>query len=219
MIRVIDDGIGLAPADLPRIFEMFAQVKPTLDRKEAGLGIGLALSKALVELHGGTLEVRSEGIGKGSEFTVRLQLASQRSRQRLRLRRLRWMSRRRATRLRILLADDNRDAGESLEMLLAIEGHEVRVAYDGASALAKLAEFDPDIALLDIGMPKMNGYELATEIRKQPWGQRIQLVAVTGWGQAGDRQRALDAGFNAHFVKPVDFTELQAFCASVAGRS
>ena len=121
--------------------------------------------------------------------------------------------------LRILLADDNRDAGESLEMLLAIEGHEVRVAYDGASALAKLAEFDPDIALLDIGMPTMNGYELATEIRKQPWGQRIQLVAVTGWGQAGDRQRALDAGFNAHFVKPVDFTELQAFCASVAGRS
>ena len=218
VIRVIDDGIGLAPEDLPRIFEMFAQVKPTLDRKEAGLGIGLALSKALVELHAGKLEVRSEGIGKGSEFTVRLRLASP-------VESVPATSEvpedvtPRATRLRILLADDNRDAGESLEMLLAIEGHEVRVAYDGASALAKLAEFDPDVALLDIGMPKMNGYELATEIRKQPWGQRIQLVAVTGWGQAGDRQRALDAGFNAHFVKPVDFTELQAFCASIAGRS
>jgi PAS domain S-box-containing protein len=218
VIRIIDDGIGLAPADLPRIFEMFAQVKPTLDRKEAGLGIGLALSRALVELHGGKLEVRSEGIGKGSEFTVRLQLASPVEATPATSAAPADVTPR-ATGLRILLADDNRDAGESLEMLLAIEGHEVRVAYDGVSALAKLAEFDPDIALLDIGMPTMNGYELATEIRKQPWGQRIQLVAVTGWGQAGDRQRALDAGFNAHFVKPVDFTELQAFCASVAGRS
>jgi PAS domain S-box-containing protein len=221
VIRVADDGIGVAPADLPRIFEMFAQVKPTLDRKEAGLGIGLALSKALVELHGGTLGGSSAGLGKGSEFTVRLQLAKPEQ----------AMptpgslaetadATPGASRLRILLADDNRDACDSLEMLLGIEGHEVRVAYDGDSALATLADFHPEVALLDIGMPKMNGYELATEIRKQPWSQNIQLVAVTGWGQGSDRQRALDAGFDAHFVKPVDFTELRSFCASIAaGRS
>ena len=118
--------------------------------------------------------------------------------------------------MRILLADDNRDACDSLEMLLTFEGHEVRVAYDGDSALATLAEFRPDVALLDIGMPKMNGYELAAEIRKQPWGETMQLVAVTGWGQANDRQRALEAGFDAHFVKPVELTELQKFCASIA---
>jgi DNA-binding response OmpR family regulator len=103
-------------------------------------------------------------------------------------------------------------------MLLAMEGHEVRTAFDGESALTKLADFHPDFALLDIGMPKMNGYELAREIRKQPWSSGIQLVALTGWGQADDRQRALDAGFDAHFVKPVDVAELQAYCAAVADR-
>ena len=222
VIRVVDNGIGLAPADLPKIFEMFAQVNPTLDRKEAGLGIGLALSKALVELHGGTLEGRSEGLGQGSEFIVRLPLASPKQVQRTSSGSpvVPAETTPPATgSLRILLADDNRDACESLKMLLAIDGHEVRVAYDGESALSTLAEFHPDIALLDIGMPKMNGYELATEIRRQPWSQDIQLVAVTGWGQSSDRQRALEAGFDAHFVKPVDFTELQAFCASVAPRT
>ncbi len=215
VIRVADDGIGLSAADLPKIFDMFAQVKPTLDRKEAGLGIGLALSKALVELHGGTLEGRSEGLGKGSEFTVRLQLVSPEPGVAAPVKAPAAPAD--ATpRLRILIADDNRDACESLEMLLAIEGHEVRVAFDGESALATLAQFHPDIALLDIGMPKMNGYELAREIRSQPWSQGMRLVAVTGWGQADDRQRALDAGFDVHFVKPVDFIELQAYCASVA---
>jgi PAS domain S-box-containing protein len=214
VIRVADDGLGLAPADLPRIFEMFAQVKPSLDRKEAGLGIGLALSRALVELHGGTLEGSSDGPGKGSEFTVRLHLAS--AEQSPASAALNEDTQPRATGLRIVLADDNRDACDSLEMLLSFEGHEVRVAYDGDSALATLAEFRPDLALLDIGMPKMNGYELAAEIRKQPWGERIRLVAVTGWGQANDRQRALDAGFDAHFVKPVELTELQKFCASIS---
>jgi PAS domain S-box-containing protein len=212
LIRVTDNGIGLAAEDLPKIFEMFAQVKPTLDRKEAGLGIGLALSKALVELHGGTLEGRSEGLGKGSEFTVRLRLATPEQGEAApsSAAPAEEMPRENGG-LRILLADDNRDACLSLEMLLAIEGHEVRVAFDGESALATLAEFHPDVALLDIGMPKMNGYELAARIRKQPWGEGIQLVAVTGWGQADDRQRALDAGFDAHFVKPVDITELQDF--------
>ena len=218
VIRVADDGIGLAPEDLPKIFEMFAQVRPTLDRKEAGLGIGLALSKALVELHGGKLEGSSQGVGKGSEFTVRLPLASpeQGAPTPATASPATDATPRAAHVLRILLADDNRDACESLEMLLESEGHEVRVAYDGESALAALAAFHPDVALLDIGMPKMNGYELATEIRRQSWSDGMQLVAVTGWGQADDRQRALAAGFDAHFVKPVDIAELQAFCASVA---
>ena len=221
VIRVADNGIGLAPEDLPKIFEMFAQVKPTLDRKEAGLGIGLALSRALVELHGGTLEGRSEGLGMGSEFTVRLQLAS--PQQAMPTPAGSSVEPAGATSLaprmlRILLADDNRDACETLKMLLELEGHEVRVVHDGEDALATLTDFHPDVALLDIGMPKMNGYELATQIRKQPWSQGIQLVAVTGWGQASDRQRALEAGFDAHFVKPVDFTQLQAYCASIAGR-
>jgi CheY-like chemotaxis protein len=198
---------------------MFAQVKPTLDRKESGLGIGLALSKALVQLHGGTLEGHSAGLGKGSEFIVRLPLAAA------------------STgapaiespaigapspgvvpparKLSILLADDNRDACDSLEILLNLEGHDVRVAYDGESALELLESFRPDVALLDIGMPILNGYDVAAAVRKQAWGSNVRLVAVTGWGQSDDRQRAMAAGFDAHFVKPVDLTALQALCASM----
>jgi CheY-like chemotaxis protein len=197
---------------------MFAQVKPTLDRKEAGLGIGLSLSKALIELHGGTLEARSAGSGNGSEFIVRIALAGP------------------ATQtapptpappagdasadstarpVRVFIADDNRDACDSLEMLLSLEHHEVRTAYDGERAFERIAAFLPQIALLDIGMPGMNGYELAAKIREQPWGAGIHLVALTGWGQETDRQRALDAGFDAHLVKPVDFPELIAICRRV----
>ena len=216
-IRITDNGIGIASEDLPKIFEMFAQVKPTLDRKEAGLGIGLALSKALVELHGGTLEGRSEGLGKGSEFTIRLRLATPQQEEAMPAGPAVSDHTRPAVRtLRILLADDNRDACESLQMLLEMEGHDVRAVHDGESALATLVHFRADVALLDIGMPKMNGYELAREIRKQPWGAGIQVVALTGWGQADDRQRAVDAGFDAHFVKPVDIAELQAYCAVLA---
>ncbi len=230
VVRVTDDGIGLAPEDLPQIFEMFAQVRPTLDRKEAGLGIGLALSKALIELHGGTLEARSAGPGKGSEFIVRLALAPSEG-----------SAPAPATAaplpaaaavlpgagaalpataprgIRVLLADDNRDACDSLEMLLTLEGYEVRTAYDGEAALALLAQFRPDVALLDIGMPNMNGYELAAAVRKHPWGGDIHLVAVTGWGQPDDRRRSLEAGFNAHLVKPVDFAEVRAICDELSG--
>ena len=215
-IRITDNGIGITSEDLPKIFEMFAQVKPTLDRKEAGLGIGLALSKALVELHGGSLEGRSEGLGKGSEFTVRLRLATPQEESLPSGPAVPDHTPPALRTLRILVADDNRDACESLQMLLEMEGHDVRAVHDGESALATLVHFRADVALLDIGMPKMNGYELAREIRKQPWGAGIQLVALTGWGQADDRQRAVDAGFDAHFVKPVDIAELQAYCAVLA---
>ncbi len=211
VLRVADNGIGLAARDLPHIFEMFAQVKPTLDRKEAGLGIGLALSKALVELHGGTLEARSAGPGQGSEFIARLALAPSDAAADTAAASA-SMPDAGVRRLRVLLADDNRDACDSLEMLLTIEGSEVRTAYDGESALALMAQFRPDIALLDIGMPHMNGYELAAEVRKQPWGADIHLVAVTGWGQADDRRRSLEAGFDTHLVKPVDFADVRAVC-------
>jgi PAS domain S-box-containing protein len=228
LIRVIDNGIGLAPEDLPKIFEMFAQVKPTLDRKDSGLGIGLALSKALVQLHGGTLEGRSAGLGKGSEFSVRLPLAAGKADagapavpaaaaqpSAVAAPTAAPAEARPVRKMRILLADDNRDACESLEILLGIEGHEVRVAYDGERALEEIESFRPDVALLDIGMPKINGYDVAAAVRNKPWGESVRLVAVTGWGQADDRARALAAGFDAHFVKPVDVAALQEFCNSL----
>ena len=219
VVRVTDNGIGLAADDLPRIFEMFAQVKPTLDRKESGLGIGLALSKALVELHGGTLEVRSAGLGRGSEFIVRLGLAAANApapESAAGEAPAGAAAARPVRPVRVLLADDNRDACDSLEMLLTLEKHEVRVAYDGTSALAAMAEFRPELALLDIGMPGMNGYELAAKIREQSWGAEIYLVALTGWGQEDDRRRAIDAGFDEHLVKPVDFDEVSALCGRIA---
>jgi len=220
VVRVIDTGIGLAAEDLPRIFQMFAQVRPTLDRKEGGLGIGLALSKALVELHGGTLAGRSAGLGKGSEFIVRLATVDVQTGEATQMEdRAPDLSSEVPAPLRILIADDNRDACESLELLLKLEGHDVRVTYDGEAALAALAGFRADIALLDIGMPGKNGYEVATEIRKQPWGAAIQLVALTGWGQAEDQRRSEAAGFDAHLVKPVDFEVLRKLCATFTRRS
>ncbi|HTU68616.1 MAG TPA: CHASE3 domain-containing protein [Steroidobacteraceae bacterium] len=235
VVRVADNGIGLAADDLPRIFEMFAQVKPTLDRKEGGLGIGLALSKALMELHGGSLEARSAGLGQGSEFVAKLALAqaaagAQAGTAAADPARTGTVETGATTGLtatpvaagtapravRILLADDNRDACDSLQMLLELEHHDVRVAYDGEHAFEEIAAFRPEIALLDIGMPGMNGYELAAKIREQPWGAGIHLVAVTGWGQEDDRRRALDAGFDQHLVKPVDFNEVSALCRRVA---
>jgi PAS domain S-box-containing protein len=219
VVRVIDNGIGLAAEDLPRIFQMFAQVRPTLDRKEAGLGIGLALSKALVELHGGELEGRSEGLGKGSEFIVRLAVAEPQPGVAAGIDEAAPATGTgSAAPLRILIADDNRDACESLELLLQLEGHEVRVAYDGEAAIAALAGFRADIALLDIGMPGKNGYEVAAQIRKQPWGAAIHLVALTGWGQAEDQRRSEAAGFDAHLVKPVDFEVVRELCASFTRR-
>ena len=225
VVRVIDNGIGLAAQDLPRIFEMFAQVKPTLDRKEGGLGIGLALSKALTELHGGTLDARSAGAGQGSEFILRLALAAPAatSAEPVAVSPPAAVSPPVAARdaahpVRVLIADDNRDAADSLEMLLTLEHQDVRVAYDGERAFELMAQFHPDIALLDIGMPGMNGYELAAKVREQPWGAGIHLVAVTGWGQEDDRRRALAAGFDAHLVKPADFAAVSALCREVAAR-
>lgn len=202
VISVRDRGIGIAPEQLPRIFDMFAQVQPALERPEGGLGIGLWLVRSLVELHGGAVEAHSDGPGAGSEFIVRLPV-------------LRAPVPRisapdgdheaaAARRHRILVVDDNRDTAESLAEVMRLQGHEVRAGYDGVQAAEICASWLPDVVLLDLGLPKLNGYEAARRIRAQSNGREILLVAVTGWGQEEDRKRSRAAGFDHHLVKPVD---------------
>jgi CheY-like chemotaxis protein len=186
---------------LPRIFEMFAQADRSLERSQGGLGIGLTLVRRLVEMHGGTIEARSEGIGKGSEFVVRLPIRGE------------WAEPARPeyrregpalSPLRILVVDDNHDAARSLARLLNLAGNEVQTAGDGREAVAAAAAFRPDVVLLDIGLPVLNGYDVARQIRAQPWGGDMALIALTGWGQDEDRRRSREAGFDHHLVKPVD---------------
>jgi signal transduction histidine kinase len=200
-ISVKDNGIGISPESLAGIFEMFSQVDGEAGRADGGLGIGLALVRGIVELHGGHVEARSEGLGRGSEFIVRLPLAARASAS---AGGVIEQTRSSPAGLRILVADDNRDAAESLAMLLEISGHEVRVAHDGRNALAVAQVFRPDTALLDIGMPDMSGYEVARALRNEEWAADLRLIALTGWGQDADRRQAMDAGFDHHEVKPVD---------------
>jgi CheY-like chemotaxis protein/two-component sensor histidine kinase len=208
IVRVTDAGIGIAAEDLPRIFEMFTQVDMEIERSRGGLGIGLALVKGLVEMHGGTIEARSGGSGKGSAFIVRLPIvvadappespaAHDRNENASR------------TAYRILVVDDNQLSRESTAAALKLMGHEVTTARDGMEGVARVQSFEPDVILLDIGLPGLNGYEIARRIRVLPSGQRPFLIAVTGYGQEEDRRRALEAGFNSHMVKPVNFGELK----------
>jgi PAS domain S-box-containing protein len=202
VVRIEDTGIGLANEDLQRIFEMFSQAESSSESLQVGLGIGLALSKGLIELHGGSIEARSEGRGKGSEFVVRVPLGEVGAVPAAIPRRDRDV--RRAVGRRVLIADDNRDAAESLAVLLRLEGHEAMVADDGPSALRLYDEQHPEVALLDIGMPQMDGNEVARRIRSRPGGKRVLLVALTGWGQEKDRAASREAGFDHHLVKPVE---------------
>jgi len=213
---VRDTGIGLSADQIPRIFEMFTQVDTSLERSRGGLGIGLTLAKDLVELHGGTLEVHSAGPGQGSEFVVRLPLASDEKRVPIgdkaesggdatATHSLPLTSGRK----RILVVDDNVDSAESLTVLLGLTGNETRTAYDGLEALEEAASFRPDVILLDIGLPELNGYDVARKIREQSWGEKMTLVALTGWGQDEDRRRSKEAGFNHHLTKPVDLAALK----------
>ena len=215
VLSVADNGHGLRREDLVRVFDMFVQVGSPLERTEGGLGIGLALAKGLVELHGGTIEARSAGLGQGSEFVVTLPVGSpaepigsgtQDDVPRAG----------RSGHLRIVVADDNHDAAKTLATLLELEGHAVEVAYSGERALGLIEASKPDLALLDIGMPGLNGYEVARRIREQQHGGCITLIAVTGWGQAQDRERARQAGFDHHLVKPIDSSVLLALCAAAA---
>lgn len=209
VIRVRDSGVGIAAEQLPHIFEMFLQVDTSLERSVSGLGIGLALVKSLVELHGGTVEVFSDGIGHGSEFVVRLPMLDETidvAQPDMSLTAPRTAAS--TTARRILVVDDNRDSATTLAALLRFKGHETHVAHDGAEAVATAEQTRPELMLLDIGLPKMNGYEVARQIREQPWGQEMVIVALTGWGQDQDRQKSRDAGFNGHLVKPMEITTL-----------
>src|SRR5581483_629934 len=215
VVTVRDTGVGI-PADmLPRIFDMFTQVGQSLDRARGGLGIGLTLVKRLVELHGGTVAAHSPGPGHGSTFTVRLPVALTAARGPDHPAEAAEPVPRVAA-LRILVVDDNRDAAASLGMLLRLMGNDVRTAHDGEEAVARADEFRPDVVLLDIGLPKLNGYEAARRLRDRPWGRRAVLIATTGWGQDQDRHRSRDAGFDHHLVKPVDPADLLRLLAPLA---
>jgi len=213
MIRVEDNGMGISQELLPHVFDLFVQGKRTLERSEGGLGLGLALVRSLVQLHGGNVAAKSNGPGLGSEFVVRIPLAATTNVESTEPSVSRMLA---ATKTqRILLVDDNRDAADSMAQALAQAGHEVRVAYDGQSALELVGEFSPRLALLDIGLPVMDGYELAKKLREARPSSSLTLVAVTGYGQKTDRERSARAGFDSHWVKPVSIAELTRFVAGL----
>jgi len=204
LLRVRDAGAGIAANDLPHIFDLFVQADRSLDRAQGGLGVGLTLVRHLVEMHGGSVSAHSDGTGLGSEFTVRLPLlgppaitvapptvGTPAKQQR-----------------RIVIVEDNADAREMLQMLLAVEGHEVDSAEDGRDGLALIERVRPDVALIDIGLPLLNGYDVARTLRARSQGPPVLLVALTGYGQPEDRQRALAAGFDEHLIKPVNLDRL-----------
>jgi CheY-like chemotaxis protein len=208
VISVRDTGIGIPEDSLATIFEMFSQLEPALTRSRGGLGIGLALVRGLVALHGGTVSASSAGTGQGSEFVVRLPLTRQ-----VAAPDQAAPARSAGTRQRVLVVDDNADAADTLAMALELHGYAACTAYTAAAGL-ELAGSGPRVALLDIGLPDMNGYELARRIRGTGCGRDMVLVAATGWGQASDKQRALDAGFDHHLTKPIDFEALSAILAT-----
>jgi signal transduction histidine kinase len=219
-IRVADTGVGIEPAAIPNLFNMFFRSSGPYEQTHGGLGIGLALARRLVELHGGTLSATSAGAQRGSEFTIGLPAAP------LATTDLGTAAAQaaagdgpRATSVhRILVVDDNRDTLDGMALILSGEGYEVRTAADGTQAIATAAEFRPDVALLDLGMPNGDGYEVARAIRKQSWGQLPYMIAVTGWGQLEDRRRTREAGFDHHIVKPADIDEILALLKSRPSR-
>jgi PAS domain S-box-containing protein len=218
VVRVKDDGLGIPASDLETIFESFTQVGEALDRSQGGLGIGLSLVRGLAELHGGTITAKSEGPGMGSEFEVELPLptpadASPRVETRA------AANSGGAPRCRVLVVDDNEDAAASFSLLIGRKGHETRIASDGLEALAVAAEFRPEIVFLDIGLPKLNGYEVAKAIRAEPWGRSMVLIALTGWGLEGDKKSAAESGFDLHLVKPIDPASVGDLIQKYRGRS
>jgi PAS domain S-box-containing protein len=202
VISVTDNGIGIPADALSGVFAMFSQVKSAQDRSDGGLGIGLALSKGLVDLHGGTIEARSDGVGRGSQFTVRLPTSVLKPPKLPQT--VETVQPVAVRRRRLVIADDNEDAAESLAALLRMDGHHVTVVNNGQQALATIAALQPEIALLDIGMPDLSGYEVARQLREGPLGHQLTLIAITGWGQDRDKARAVEAGFNHHFTKPIE---------------
>jgi signal transduction histidine kinase/ActR/RegA family two-component response regulator len=203
-IRVTDNGIGIESVVIKGLFEMFSQIDSAIDRAEGGLGIGLALVKGLVALHGGTVQATSTGLGQGSEFTIRLPRSVVVERRAAGSSKLPSPVVLAGPRGKVVIADDNRDAADSLKLLLELSGYDTFVAYNGQEALDFGASERPSAFILDVGMPDMTGYEVARRIRQQAWGRNALLVAVTGWGQDDDKERAKSAGFDHHFTKPVN---------------
>jgi PAS domain S-box-containing protein len=210
-ICVRDDGIGIEPRYLPHVFEMFSQLKSASAHSQGGLGIGLSLVKSLVEMHAGSIEARSAGSGKGSEFLVRLPLSTRA----LEDAPVPSDEKQPGAARKILVVDDNRDSADSTAILLSLQGHDVRRAYDGQAALEEAEAFQPHLVLLDIGLPKLDGYEVGRRLRGQPWGKGCMLVAMTGWGQDEDKLRALQSGFDRHMTKPVDIVQLSEVLAEL----
>jgi CheY-like chemotaxis protein len=210
VIRVSDSGCGIRSEMLPHIFEMFVQGERTLDRSRGGLGLGLTIVRSLVDLHGGSVTVHSEGAGRGTEFVVTLPAVSQQVLDLPPVEPALDVLAARPCGRRVLVVDDNTDAAETLADILREHGHQTSIAHDGPTALTQALVFHPDVALLDIGLPVMDGYELARKFREQPELKRVQLLAVTGYGQQEDKERSRAAGFQEHLVKPIDFSRLRA---------
>ena len=213
VVSVKDTGIGIAADQLPCLFQMFSQVDHSLEKSQGGLGIGLTLVKRLVEMHGGRIEARSEGLGKGAEFVIRLPVVVGASEPQAPAEKAEPPGLKSS--LRILIVDDNRDSADSLGMLLQIMGNDIRVAHDGQEGVDVAEEFRPEVVLLDIGLPRLNGYEACRRIRELPWGRSVVLIALTGWGQEDDRRRSHEAGFDHHMVKPVDPQDLMELLAGL----
>jgi CheY-like chemotaxis protein len=213
---VRDNGIGIPEESIGKLFHLFSRLEGSTQRTPGGLGIGLALVRKLVEMHGGEVRVFSKGLNEGSEFTVRLPAYSD-------VADALPSSAANAAQIssgvivprRILIADDNQDALDTLALLLECDGHSVFKASDGAAAVEMAKQCKPELAFLDIGMPRLDGYEAAEQIRSQEWGQSIVLVALTGWGQRGDIERSAAAGFDSHLVKPVSAENLSAILAGI----
>jgi PAS domain S-box-containing protein len=214
VVSIRDNGMGIPPEMLEHIFEPFAPLDRSYERADGGLGIGLTLAKKLIEMHDGRIEARSAGRGKGTEFLIRLPAIAAAPVQRASAPHKHSDA---VVSCRVLIADDNHDAAVSLSMLLQAMGHDTRVVHDGIEALEEAEVFRPDIVLLDIGMPRLDGYETARRLAAKPWAAATQIVAVTGWGQETDRQRAKDAGFHRHLVKPVDLDALREVMSEACG--
>jgi CheY-like chemotaxis protein len=209
VVKIKDTGIGIPPDQLDRVFELFTQIDVPFERTQGGLGIGLTLVKQLIEMHGGSITVHSEGLNRGTEFVVQLPgLEARRAEDRAVS-----ASPSGASSRRILVVDDNVDAADSLAKLLAMTGNETHTAHDGQEAVEAVERLHPDLVLLDIGLPKLNGLDVCRWIREQPWGKDVVVVAVTGLGQEEDRRRSQEAGFDRHLVKPLDYPELLSILA------
>jgi CheY-like chemotaxis protein len=213
VVSIRDNGIGIASDVLPRVFEMFKQAEPILERSSGGLGVGLTLARRLVEMHEGRIDIRSQGPGQGTEIEIRLPITTTMVANVIEPERPGVTAPRS---FRVLIVDDNVDAAEMLDLLVSGLGHTTKLAHDGAVALTTAAEFAPDVIFLDVGLPVINGYTVARRLRESPEFNHVHIAAVTGWGQEEDRRRAREAGFDSHFTKPLSPAVLEELLARIA---